>query len=340
MSSPTDADAREVLRRFDLAAASTQSLGNGGGFSGARLWRISTASADFCLKAWPPGGVTPDRHREIVRLIRHARQAGLTFVPTTSDHVEHAGRVWDLADWMPGTADFHANPSVARLRAACVALARLHVAWADFATSPRPCPAIIRRMIATREWLDATVGGWWQTFAPPDPVSPWAERAREIVEQRISGVPRLLEPWRSVPLPMQPCLCDVWHDHVLFTGDEVTGLIDYGAVKVDNVAVALARLLGSLAGDDETLYEIGLAAYAAIRPLSDNERRLVPLLDRTGVVLGLANWLRRLFHDGGEYEDRAAIARRMSELVRRVESETSVEATARRVRNQDSNTSG
>jgi homoserine kinase type II len=326
MSSPTDADARAVLRRFGLAAAPAEPLGNHGGFSGARLWRVSTTRGDLCLKAWPPGGMTPGRHRDIVRLLRHARAAGLAFIPTTSEHVEHAGRLWDLADWTPGTADFHANPSPAQLRAACVALGRLHVSWADFAEAPRPCPAVIRRLTAAREWLDATVGGWRREFMPPDPVSRFVQRAWQAVMDRTPAIARLLEPWRSVTVPVQPCVCDIWHDHVLFTGDDVSGLIDFGALKLDNVSVDLARLLGSMIGDDAALFETGLNAYAEIRPLSDSEQSLVGVLDRTGVVLGLANWLRRLSHRGSVYEDRTAVARRISELVTRAENWASVDA--------------
>ncbi len=307
MSSLTDADAREVMRRFGLAAAPAEPLGNCGGFSGARLWRVRSDRAAFCLKAWPPD-MTAERHREIVRLLRHARKTGLAFLPTISDHVEHAERLWDLADWMPGTADFHAQPSPGRLRAVCVALARLHVVWAEFASTPQPCPAVIRRLILARQWLGKAI-----------PNVPGLERAREIVDKHIPDLLRLLEPWRSVPMPAQPCVCDVWHDHILFTSNDVTGLIDFGAIKIDNVAVDLARLLGSLVGDDSAELGSGLDAYAQIRPLSETERTLVRVLDRTGVVLGLANWLRRLFQNGPEYRNRTAVARRMEQLILRAE---------------------
>src|SRR6202023_1230336 len=80
----------------------------------------------------------------------------------------------------------------------------------------------------------------------------------------------------------QPCVCDVWHDHVLFEGDTVSGLIDFGGAKVDSVAVDLARLLGSMAGDDPVLRDAGFGAYVAVRPLSLGEVDLVTLLDRTG----------------------------------------------------------
>jgi Ser/Thr protein kinase RdoA (MazF antagonist) len=321
MAIPTDADAREVLRRFGLPDAPAESLGNRGGFSGARLWRVRTEQGEFCLKAWPPGGMPPDRHGEIVRLAGHARSAGLSYVPLVRArvHVEQSGRTWDLTAWMPGTADFHANPSPARLRAACLALARLHLAWEKLAGEPRPCPALQRRLAAAREWLDLT-RSWRPAFAPGDPVSPVAARAFAIVAAHAPAIPAELEHWRGKASPVHPCLCDVWHDHVLFTGDEVTGLIDFGAVKADTVSADLARLLGSLVGENPVLYEQGLDTYAAVRPLTEVERRLVPALDRSGVVLGLANWLRWLYVDGREFEDRLAVARRMAELVMRTES--------------------
>jgi Ser/Thr protein kinase RdoA (MazF antagonist) len=322
----TDADARVVLRRFGLPDALAEPLGNCGGFSGARLWRVRGSGGEFCLKAWPPGGLEPGRHVWIAHLVRHAYDSRLHFVPRLlpaaagRPHVAFADRLWELASWMPGTADFRADPSPARLRAACTALARLHAAWADFAEPPQRCPAVIRRVIAAGAWIDATYGvAMVSPYAAPDPVAPWAERARDLIDGYVPKIPGLLVPWRGIPLSVQPCLCDIWHDHVLFTGDEVTGLIDFGAVKQDNVAADLARLLGSLVGDDEAGWAMGFDAYAAVRPLSDAEQALARLLDRTGVVLGLATWLRRLFHHGHEYEDRAAVARRMAELVRRVE---------------------
>ena len=46
------------------------------------------------------------------------------------------------------------------------------------------------------------------------------------------------------PVPFNLCIGDVWHDHILFEGDAVTGMIDFAAAKVDHVAADLARLLG------------------------------------------------------------------------------------------------
>src|SRR5262245_52366570 len=146
-----DKAAREVLRHFPLPVGSCQPLGNHGGFSGARIWRVSSVGASFCLRAWPEKGTTPLALREIHRLMRQAED--LPFVPRVlaGRHQQsvflHEGRLWDLTTWLPGRADFHERPTIERLQAVCMALARLHLAWAQ---SPphtiSPCPAIERRL--------------------------------------------------------------------------------------------------------------------------------------------------------------------------------------------------
>jgi Ser/Thr protein kinase RdoA (MazF antagonist) len=132
-------------------------------------------------------------------------------------------------------------------------------------------------------------------------------------------MPCVLSPWAERPLPLQPCLCDIWHDHVLFDSERVAGLIDYGGVKIDQAAVDLARLLGSMAGDRKELRAAGLYAYGRWRPLSWEEEALVSILDETGTLIGMANWLKWLYRDGRCFEDPAAVARRLAELVERVE---------------------
>ncbi|HZT81777.1 MAG TPA: phosphotransferase [Gemmataceae bacterium] len=313
-----------VLRQFPAASHSgpPAPLGNRGGFSGARLWRLD-GNPPLCLRAWPPAVTSL---KAIHWLMIHARRSGLSFVPAvfaTRDgrtFVEAAGRLWDLTEWMPGRADFHDRPTEGRLRAACTALARLHQAWLGAASPGRDlCPAVLRRMERYRDWKRLVGSGWRPAFRP-DPVRPWAEAAWRHAHRLIDRVPARLAPWLAQPLsPLQPCLCDVWHDHVLFEGDAVTGLIDYGSVKQDHIAVDLARLLGSLAGDDRGMWAVGLEAYRAVRPIAPGDEELARALDETGAVIGLTNWLRWLYHDGREFEDREAVARRLAELVRRAE---------------------
>jgi Ser/Thr protein kinase RdoA (MazF antagonist) len=322
--------ALSVLARYPepVARGTLLPLGNHGGFSGARLWRVEGPAGAFVLRAWPAALPVRDlpalaaRHR----LMAEARSSGLNFVPAvlpTRDGptaVLHVGWLWDLCQWVPGVADYHTRPSRARLRAACTALARLHRAWERHAGPPSsPCPAIARRLACLRGWNVLLRSGWNPNFPPGDPCAERARRAWLLLERRAGEIPGQLHPWLDRSSPVQPCLCDVWHDHLLFEGEALTGLVDYGAVKPDHVSVDLARMLGSLVGDGEEAWSAGLAAYREVRPLSTEEEALARALDRTGVVLGLVNWLRWLYVEERPFADRAAVARRMGALVERVE---------------------
>ena len=162
--------------------------------------------------------------------------------------------------------------------------------------------------------------GWQPPYsASHDSVRICTQRAWRLLHERIDQVCVWLSDWIDRRFVLQPCLCDVWHDHILFEGDTVSGLVDFGAAKIDHVANDLARLLGSLVGDDTDARAIGVRAYARVRPLSPEEERLVHVLDVTAAVLGLANWLMWLYRDGKAFEDENAVARRMTELIRRVE---------------------
>lgn len=281
-----------------------------GGFSGANLWRVGE---DAYLRAWPEGE-DPARLRWIHGLLRGVR---LPFVPVVfpardgSTLVEVAGRCWEAGTWLPGVADYHAHPSPARLANACRALAQVHVAWQPPGAPVALVPGVQRRLTALAE---ATLPA-----LPDDPLDvalPAARRAVVLAVRWLPAVSGWLAPWANVALPLQPCLLDPWHDHVLYTGDAVTGLIDYGAVAVDHPAVDLARLLGSLSEDDAAGWQAGLAAYCEITPLPHPE--LCRDLDRSGVVLALVRWLQRLYgpqHFGGE---RRAAAQRLARLAQRL----------------------
>ena len=311
---------REVLSHYSPPARSLRPLGNHGGFSGAALWRVETPAGDYCLKAYPPGESSAGRLNDIHALMTRARRAGLAFVPAAcGPAVEYGGRVWELVTWMPGAADLDEPPSAARVEAACSALARLHEAWAPAGPGLAVCPAVTRRLERRREWGQLVREGWRPDLsgAPFDPVAPYAERLWRLLPAWMEWVPEVLAPWRARLVPLRPCLCDVWRAHVLFEGEHVSGLVDFGGARADHPAADLARLLGSYCGDDEALWQRGLNAYAAVRPLTADEAALARVLDRTGILLAAAHWLRRLYHERRTYDDRQEVARRVARIADR-----------------------
>ena len=141
--------------------------------------------------------------------------------------------------------------------------------------------------------------------------------------------------------PLQICIKDIWHDHILFDGQRVGGIVDFGAMNIDTVASDLARLLGSLVGDSTVVpttfnadsgidggtggdgestdsWQLGLAAYHCVRPLSDGERRAVQVWDRANVLLSGLQWLSWVFIDGREFENRPAIVSRCRDNLARL----------------------
>jgi homoserine kinase type II len=315
-----------VLARYGAAVGGLRwvALGSGGGFSGAHVWRGEDDRGPvLALKAWPPGGITQEHLAAIHRLM--TRAVHLPFVPVVipasdgSTVVVAGGWVWDLCRWMPGTAGFHADPTPARLVNACAALARLHRAWRPAVPAWGPCPAVRRRLELLGRWRALSAS----RPAPAPQQHPTLDaplrRAWQVVAATADRAERSLQEADARAVPVQPCLCDVWGGHVLFSGDAVGGVIDYGAVKDDHVAVDLARLLGDLVEDDEGRFAAGLDAYRAAGGELDVPDGFVRLLDRTGAVCGAINWLVRLCDGGYEPPDPGAVAARIDRLAARAQ---------------------
>jgi Ser/Thr protein kinase RdoA (MazF antagonist) len=336
--------AHDVLVQFPAAAgwANLVSLGNRGGFSGASMWRLEGTTGWFCLKAFPESGPDQERLHWIHTWMRTARDMCQSFVPRvcSTRHgqtwVRSTGRLWELVAWLPGAADFDDNPSSARLVAAGAALARLHQALqrcpVDGAAGTRRnleyripnfrarYPAVERRLRCLRAWLDLIQSGWRPepvTFPALPVASIW--HAWDLVRRHAGSIPNRLAPWTDQPAAVQPCLCDVWRAHVLFTRDEVTGIVDYASMKIDHVAVDVSRLLGSFAGLDPAAWQAGLRGYRQVRPFTREEEALAHVLDETGTVLALANWLRWLFYERRAFQDEQEVVRRFTTLVQRFE---------------------
>jgi len=324
---PDSPSAANVLANYPtLRPEIVESLGGAGGFSGASLWKITSNNALWCLKAWPPVGISRERLAQIHVWMDQARSAGLSFVPAiarTADGstiAELNGRLWELGEWMPGKADFHVRPTSGRIAAACMALARLHRVWQDNDHAIGEPPSIERRIRVAADWAVWISAGWKPRFAPSslDPVSEVARSAWDLLTGLVPTVGPMLAPWIGRRFPLHPCLCDIWHDHVLYASDDVTGIIDYGSMRLDHRATDLARLLGDLAGKDESLYDAGLTAYACVIPISNDDIALIRALDRTGTILAAANWLRRLYRDGQPFDNRFRVAQRLRTIVGRL----------------------
>ncbi|MGE0755383.1 MAG: phosphotransferase enzyme family protein [Pirellulaceae bacterium] len=298
------------------------------GFSGAQLWRVTADAGLYCLRRWPPSHPSRARRQFLHNLLTHLGRQGIDYVPIPlsarngGTWVEMSGQLWELTRWLPGAADFHDAPTTERLTAAVVALARVHRSAESWQTNaPGIPPAVTERcdqVVAwQREGLDALRKALRTSAGPA--LDPLATAFLQRAPQCLPQVAAQLRDAATNVVPLQPVLRDVWHDHVLFTGDRVSGLIDFAAARVDTVACDLARLLGSLVPGDAMRQAEALAAYERLRPLSSVERAFIPCLDHSAVVLGGLNWLRWIYLERRTFPDPSRVERRLRHLLDRLQ---------------------
>ncbi len=274
--------AEEAIRRFNaFAILDWHRLGSAGGYSGAELWRGEVGGIPIAvLKRWPVG-YSAERLTQVHRWMKAAE--GLSFVPRVIEAddgetvLQDHGPVWDVVFWKPGEPE-HARPfSKAKLHAAAVAIQLLHLEWAREGTEPAPIPGILRRLSLFDEWRA-------EPARNEDGI--WREAA-SLARAAIPSLVYELRVWLATPLPLHPCLTDCHADHILYTGDAVHGVIDYGAMKVDHPAVDAARFLGDATDGDERSFLLGCDLFADVAPAG-----LIDVLDRSGTVGGIVHWLR------------------------------------------------
>jgi Ser/Thr protein kinase RdoA (MazF antagonist) len=324
-------DIRQIIAAYpsDCQPAGIESLGSAGGFSGARLWRLRTPRGALCLRRWPKEHPTSEGLEFIQAVLRHVWQAGFRLAPAPVDtqhqagYVRQGGHLWELTPWMPGDADYRQAPSKAKLRAALTALATFHRAAESFPStdrSPSRSPGVAERLLR----LQQLMSGGFQEIASRIETGSWPEfalLARQMIDLFPKVAPRILSQLAKAAelrVSLQPCIRDVWHAHVLFAGDQVTGLIDFGAMRVENVATDIARLLSSLVGNDLNGWQQGLDAYTQVRPLSADELQLIEAFDQSGSLLGGINWVDWIYLEGRHFEDRPAVLGRLGEHVARL----------------------
>jgi Ser/Thr protein kinase RdoA (MazF antagonist) len=340
-------DICHILEQYpaDCRPDRIEPLGSAGGLSGAQFWRVTAPRGVLALRRWPPEHPSAERLRFIHAVINHAAANGVSYVPmpirALDGHtfLSQSDHFWELAPWMPGDADYERAPSDEKLAAAMITLARFHNSVADYSLPPERettlhtpgLSAIPRRIDRLRRLHQGDIKKL--NNAIDDAIWPeFALVAREFLTQLPNAVPRalaLLEPLANANFPLQPCVRDIWHDHILFTGNDVTGIVDFGAVDFDIPATDIARLLGSLVGepglpfknktleleDRSNCWKKGLTAYSSVRRLSSSETLAVRALSSANPILAGCNWIRWGFVDRRQFQDGHKIVVRFKRIL-------------------------
>ena len=320
---------RAVLERYPAVhpIERIDSLGAAGGFSGAALWRVAARPGLLCLRRWPSEHPDEPRLRFIHEVLLTVYRLGIAEVPAPLVNEERqtflraADALWEVTPWMPGKADFLDHPRPQKLQNSLRWLARFHLAAAPAHRRAAKSPGLAERSVLLKQLMRLDFPEIRRRLR----VLNWPEFQDRVLRMlavfpdaagRVSGD---LRRGRTMEVALQPCIRDIHRDHVLFEGDRVTGVVDFGTMRVECVAGDVARLLGSLAGNDRDRWTDGLAAYEEVRPLDEDESRLVAVFDDSGVLLSGMNWLRWICLEGRTFPDPERVVARLDEILSRLE---------------------
>lgn len=315
-------DLHAVMAAFprQLQPQSVEWLGSAGGFSGAQFWKLLTPAGLLCLRRWPPAHPSRSRLEYIHAVLKHVAASGFPALPTPmSDcggqtYAEHGGHLWELTRWLPGRADYIAEPSRRKLASAMQTLATFHGRAASFGDGdqgPTRSPGLSERAEQLHDYLRRGS----EAIAAGMACSAWPELdklAQRILALFSAAAPRLLQAVERAAetlARLQPCIRDIRPEHVLFDGNVVSGIVNFGAMRSESVAADVARLLGGMVGDDADGWRSGIQSYQSIRPLDASEQRLVRIFDQTTVLLSGMNWLHWIYveHRRFEHQDQVLV---------------------------------
>jgi Ser/Thr protein kinase RdoA (MazF antagonist) len=272
----------------------------------------------------------------IHQLLALARDCGVAVVPVPlkSDYgttlPEFDGEFWQLEPWMPGVADFPTAPNDEKLNSAMTHLARFHKTLRDWVppsqtqqwfqpAGSRPCPTISQRLRMIKTYV-ASMSDFDTALANENDAR-FGDVGRRVIllfRSASSAVQSELAAVEKLLTPLQPCIRDLWHDHLLFQDDKLTGIVDFGAMATDSVSCDLSRLLGSLFGDDFAAWQRGLSDYESVRPMTEAEHRLIRPLDRSSVLLSGMTWLKRRYVLRNTPNDLSRVCDRLDTIVARL----------------------
>jgi homoserine kinase type II len=218
-----------------------------------------------------------------LNLMAHLARAG---VECPAPEADRSGALFSLLNGKPASLVTRLDgapvltPTPAHCAAVGAALGRLHVASATY-----------RPRLANRRGP-----AWWRQAARA--VRPFLDSGQNDL---LAAELRFLTGFGKGALPKGAIHGDLFCDNVLFSGTEVSGIIDFGFAATDFLAYDLAIAVNDWCivkdGDGSGALQPALvgalvAAYQAVRPLTADERRQWAALLRAAA---LRFWLSRLY---------------------------------------------
>ena len=253
------------LNEFDIGEATSFS-GITEGVENSNF-RLSTTAGDYILTLYEKR-VNKKDLPFFINLMSHLSENGISCPLPVADKnnvvlKELNERAAAIVTFLTGTSSNRPNPD--RCHSAGIALAKLHLAAADF-TIPR------KNALNSEAWAPLLASCHIEeSDIDPALIITAKERLDDI-----------LTTWPH-DLPHGVIHADLFPDNVLFTNDEVTGIIDFYFACQDALAYDLAIMLNAWCFEPDFSFNMTkakrlISGYQSVRPLTEEEKLAMPIL--------------------------------------------------------------
>lgn len=348
-------DAEELTSHTGLSGAriwKVRAITSGSGQPAKLLVLPSeVATTTYCLRQWPQQHPSEPRLRDIHRWVLRARKhldVVAAPLPSTdgSTFVIRAGNFWELQPWMPGESHDHVahQPRTPqsdergvsrRIRIyprsrhgeswhqMILALAKFHrVAGDRFEHIQGIAPAILERR---KRWIELTSGGWNQiqravddcSQSQPSLIGNAVPSLCQMVGELLPTLGPLIESSLGINGELRPVIRDARPEHFLFVKGKLSGMVDFGAMRIDTPAADLARLL------EFHFQEFRNTVLERVRTYEKHSKlRIPPLWFETifkcNLILGAANWMEWIYLEKRQFPSLPLIHSRLEVYERRM----------------------
>ena len=293
-------EANSLLKTLNLGLASTLK-GASGGIENTNYF-VTTPVGDYVLTLFER--LTFEQLPFYLNLMKHLATSG---IPVPDPAADSRGRILHTLNNKPAAVvnklrgQSQLNPTAAHCAAVGHMLARMHAAGQHFNEQQPNLRGL----------------AWWNDTVPV--VLPYlTDDQRRLILSELAYQNHIAAGSAYRGLPQGAIHADLFRDNVMFEGEELTGFFDFYFAGTDSLLFDISVCLNDWCIDLPTgQHHAGradafIAAYQSVRPLTANERTLLPALLRAGA---LRFWLSRLWdfhlpreaavlqaHDPGHFE--------------------------------------
>ncbi|MFM7128644.1 MAG: phosphotransferase, partial [bacterium] len=223
------------------------------GWSGASFWKWRAEDGEFLLKIWPAEGPEARQHLFRHSQLNNLRNITLPLALPVPDQTGRTLRPWSDGLWAEVIPWFEGepatvNPEVKQVDEVVQVLCDLHQRWTETTPSRTgPSSTVINRLNQLRIFDLSRLMGSRADFLgkgmnlPGESMNKLWEICRLAQSLRVDAV-RLLQTFENEKFRILTVLRDARPDQFLFSGGKLSGVIDFGAVGRDIIAVDLSRL--------------------------------------------------------------------------------------------------